>query len=113
MSDQLLIRRAKIENVVEFNALISSLGRVPLFRAIFGQYNYSSIVEFSHLTLLASCANEENVAVGFVSITDSSCIDSLSFESAILELKPFIPVEVNIHLHLPVGRGDWLSYLSA
>lgn len=94
MTGQLVIRRAKIDNVVEFNALISSLGRVPLFRAIFGQYNYSSIVDFSHLSLIAYCENDANVAVGFVSITDSSCIDSLSFESAILELKPYVSVEV-------------------
>jgi hypothetical protein len=98
MPDDLLIRRAEINDVVEFNGLVSSLGRVPLFKATFGAFNYSNIVEYSHLSLLATCGSEDNSALGFVSITDSSSVDSLSFENAILKLKPFLPVEVGILL---------------
>ena len=94
MPDDLLIRRAEINDVVEFNGLLSSLGRVPLFKATFGAFNYSNIVEYSHLSLLATCGSEDNSALGFVSITDSSSVDSLSFENAILKLKPYLPVEV-------------------
>ena len=94
MSEELVIRRAEIEDVVSFNALVSSLGRVPLFRAIFGAFNYSNIVEYSHLSLIATCGSDADSAVGFVSIADSSTLDSLTFDTAIVELKPFVPVVV-------------------
>jgi hypothetical protein len=94
MSQDLAIRRAEIDDVVNFNALVSSLGRVPLFRAIFGAFNYSNIVEYSHLSLIATCGSDADSAVGFVSISDSSTLDSLTFESAIVELKQYVQVEV-------------------
>lgn len=93
MAQELLIRRAEIDDVVSFNALVSSLGRVPLFRAIFGAFNYSNIVEYSHLSLIASCGSDAE-AVGFVSITDTSTLDSLTFDGAIKELKQYVQVEV-------------------
>lgn len=96
MTNELIIRRAEINDVVEFNTLVSNLGRVPLFRATFGTFNYSNIVEYSHLALLATCGNDDNAALGFASITDASGMDSLSFENAIIELKAYIPVEVRL-----------------
>lgn len=94
MSLELVVRRAEIDDIGEFNSLISSLGRVPLFRAIFGAFNYSNIIEFSHLSLIATCGCDENSAVGFISITDSLNLDSLSFETAIHELRRYLPLQV-------------------
>lgn len=95
MSQDLLIRRAEINDVINFNSLVTSLGRTAYFRAIFGPFNFSNIVEYSHLALLAtSGGNDENVAVGFVSITDSSNLDSLPFDYAIRRLQQFLTLEV-------------------
>jgi hypothetical protein len=98
MNQDLLIRRAEINDVINFNSLVTSLGRTPYFRAIFGPYNYSNIIEYSHLTLLATTGgNDENTAVGFVSITDSTSLDSLSFDSVIIRLQKYLPLQV-MHL---------------
>lgn len=89
-----LIRRAEHDDILRFNFLISSLGRVPLFKATFGSFNYSSIVEYSHLSLLAACGDDEESALGFVSISDSTLLESVSFDNAIFELQQYIPIEV-------------------
>lgn len=94
MADDLQIRRAEINDVVEFNSLLSSLDGGPLFSAMFGTFNYCNLIEFSHLSLLASHSSNDNSALGFVSVSDSPNIDSLSFENSITHLKPFLPVEV-------------------
>ena len=94
MADDLQIRRAEINDVVEFNGLLNSLDGVPLFKSIFGTFNYSNLIEYSHLSLIASHSGNYDSALGFVSISDSSNIDSFSFESSIEQLKPFLPVEV-------------------
>ena len=103
MSPELVIRRAKADDVGEFNALVSSLGRVPLFRAIFGAFNYSNIVEFSHLSLLATCGSDKDSAVGFISMSDSLSLDTLSFESAVNELRRYIPLQVRHDLSFMLG----------
>jgi hypothetical protein len=95
MNQDLLIRRAEINDVINFNSLVTSLGRTAYFRAIFGPYNYSNIIEYSHLTLLATSGDgDENTGVGLVSITDSSNLDSLSFDSVITSLQQFLPLQV-------------------
>jgi hypothetical protein len=96
MAGDLQIRRAEINDVVEFNGLLSSLDGVPLFKAIFGTFNYTNLIEYSHLSLIASHSSNAESAQGFVSISDSPSIDSLSFESSISQLKPFLPVEVEL-----------------
>lgn len=96
MAGDLQIRRAEINDVVEFNGLLSSLDGVPLFKAIFGTFNYTNLVEYSHLSLIASHSSNAESAQGFVSLSDSPSIDSLSFESSISQLKPFLPVEVEL-----------------
>lgn len=96
MAGDLQIRRAEINDVVEFNGLLSSLDGVQLFKAVFGTFSYSNLIEYSHLSLIASHSSNAESAQGFVSISDSPSIDSLSFESSISQLKPFLPVEVGL-----------------
>lgn len=64
--DPLTVSRATHNDVVRFNTLINSLGRVPLFRAIFGAFNFSNIIDFSYLPLIASTSDADDSAVGFV-----------------------------------------------
>ena len=85
------IQRAQIDDVLKFNALINALGRVPLFRAIFGPFNYSTIIEFNHLSILATCGEGEDSATGFVSINDSVSGDHSSYDAVIEELNDYLP----------------------
>jgi hypothetical protein len=91
--DPLVISPATQGDVVRFNSLINSLGRVPLFRAIFGAFNFSNIVDFSFLSLIASTSDVDESAVGFISVNDA-CPGDHSYTSVLSELQSYLPVKV-------------------
>lgn len=88
-------RKAEIEDGRYFTGLINSLGGTNLFRALFGQYNYTSIIEYSYLTLIA--IKDRDVSVGFASFNDGfiSNPDNISFEYIIEEVSQIMPCRVS------------------
>lgn len=60
--------KSTLEDGAAFSALINSLGGQSLYRALYGQYNYTSLVEYTYLSV--SAKNEEGVVGGFVSLND-------------------------------------------
>ena len=46
------VRRSESEDGRYFNNLVTNLGGPNLFRALFGQYNFTSLVEYSYCSLI-------------------------------------------------------------
>ena len=92
--NSLCVRRAEVEDGREFNILINSLGGQALFRALFGQYNFTSLVEYAHLSLIAM--NEDDSCVCFAAFSDGSAgaSDNIQFDELILQLSSIIPCRV-------------------
>ena len=90
MSLKNTLQRAELDDVLKFNALINTLGRVPLFRAIFGAFNYSNIIEYNHVSLISTCGEGEESATGFVSINDSVSND-YEYDFVLTELNEYLP----------------------
>lgn len=94
-----MIRRAEVEDGREFNALVNSLGGQALFRALFGQYNFTSLVEYSHLSLIA--INEEESCVCFAAFSDGAAgtTDIVQFDELLIHLSTIIPCRVSFHVY--------------
>lgn len=70
--------RATVDDGAAFSALINGLGGQSLYRALYGQYNFTSLVEYSYLTI--SAKNEEDVLGGFLSFNDALTGDAEPFD---------------------------------
>ena len=66
-------RRALVEDVSTFNTLLNASGGPALFRATFGQYNYSMMVENS-VAALVSVVETEEKCLGFLVVNDSPTV---------------------------------------
>jgi len=82
-----------------FSALINASGGTSLFRATFGHFHFSALVEYSCLSLIALTTNDEKeeICSGFLAINDSisaTNTESDSFDRAIEELSNHLPVKV-------------------
>jgi hypothetical protein len=80
-----------------FTQMLNNCGGVPLYRAIFGQFTYSAILEYSLATYGAFEGEDDfRICHSMVALNDcaSSTADQDSFVSVINELKPYINVEV-------------------
>ena len=53
------VRRSEAEDGRLFNSLVTNLGGPNLFRALFGQYNYTSLVEYSYCSLIGLDESEQ------------------------------------------------------
>ena len=91
-ADALIIRRSKNEDETPFSDLIDSQGGKSLFRAIFGQFNFNNMIEYSYLSL--SCVNQEGTFVGYAAFNDSA-LNSTEFDRTINILKNIIECDVN------------------
>lgn len=92
------IRGATIEDTPAFNNLVQACGGQPLLKSIFGQYNYSSLIEYSALTIIAGT---ENGALAFAAFNDGgigSASEMDSFDEILDELRNVLPVKVTIAL---------------
>jgi hypothetical protein len=89
-----IVRRAEIEDAREFNALVNQLGGPNVFRAQFGQYNFTSLIEYSHLALFSP--TDDGSCGCFASFSDGilSVGDNLSFDQIITTLSDLIPCRV-------------------
>lgn len=92
------VRQAEINDGREFNALVNSLGGASLFRAQFGQYNFTSLIEYAHLSLLIPA--EDDTCGCFATFCDGqlSMSDGPSFDDILLSLSELLPCRVNIIL---------------
>ena len=71
--------KSTIEDGLGFSALINSLGGQSLYRSLFGQYNFTSLVEYSYLTI--SVVNGDGAFSGFISVNDGLPNDVESFDT--------------------------------
>jgi hypothetical protein len=90
-----MIRKAVVDDVRAFNGLINSLGGTNLFRALFGQYNFTSIIEYSYLSLI-TILNDSSVC--FASFSDglSNSTENISFDYIIEEISQIMPCRVSV-----------------
>jgi hypothetical protein len=98
------IRRADFLDADAFANLIEHEGGASLFKATFGQYNYSTMIETSVAVLTAEPDNIGSVEAspissGFICLNDSiSCsVDAVPFEVAVEIISQYIFVTVSIH----------------
>ena len=102
--NKIKLRRGEQSDSRIFTGLINSSGGAPLFRATFGHFNFSTLLEYSYLTLIAISTNDDNeeTCAGFLSINDSvssSSTEQDSFDKTIEALSDYIPVKVIDETH--------------
>ena len=93
------IRDAHINDHRCFNNLLSNSGGIPLYRAIFGQFTFSALVEYSLMSLVAVIGEGEDLechAAVAVNDSTSASADSSSFEIVIEQLQQVMKIEVFI-----------------
>ena len=92
------IRRAEIDDARVFSSLISDNGGSSYVKSSFGQFNFSSLVEFSYISLICG---DENKASSFCSFNDGSIVggEPESFEEAMDEVKQLVP-EAKVRLNI-------------
>jgi hypothetical protein len=91
-----------------FTQLLTNCGGVPLYRAIFGQFTYSAVLEYSLSTYGAFEGEDEfRMCHAMVALNDSSSptADQDSFDAVIKELKPFL--DINVRNPLSLQFATW------
>lgn len=94
------VRKVDNEDSRHFTPLLNTLGGIGLFRAIFGQFSFSSLVEYCLTTLITIVndgeGDEGEEAVAFISVNDniSSTADADLTEKMLTELSNFFPAQV-------------------
>jgi hypothetical protein len=93
------VRRAQFDDVKDVTDVIQKTGGVSIYKATFGTYNLSSMIENSYLTLLSSDSNKETVS--YISINDGISIintDPDAYGKIVAALKNYIPATVSVLL---------------
>lgn len=85
-------KRAVVEDVSIFNTLLNASGGPALFRATFGQYNYSMLIENSIISLM-SVAEVEEKCLGFLVVNDSPTVS--------MENDTFCAMVASVNTYLP------------
>ena len=81
--------RSTIDDGPAFTALINALGGQSLYRALFGQYNFTSLIEYTYLTI--SAKNDDGALGGFVSLNDGLSGDEDPLDIFLDKIKDFVP----------------------
>lgn len=71
-NEDVVLLTADFKHIQAFNQLVSVSGGLPLYKAIFGQFNYSTIVEFSYISLVYLPQDNIETSYGFIAVNDSS-----------------------------------------
>ena len=105
IAGHMAIRRCEFDDAKLLNTAVSNNGGLATYKASFGAFNFSSIIENSYLMLTANVTNEDEseTSINVMSLNDTVTLansDSTAFTRAIDELKPYIPVTVRITFHI-------------
>ena len=86
-------RQAELEDVRAFNGLINNSGGAIFFKATFGQFNFTSMVENSCISLVSMAENANDMCLAYLSVTDSPGIgkEGDAFDKAIQAIREHIP----------------------
>ena len=87
------IRRAEIDDARVFNTLLNSQGGQALFRATFGQFNFSNLVEYSYFSIICDVCEES--CTGFASFNDANSING-EFDTTIETLQNLFACRVSV-----------------
>lgn len=97
--DNIELRSGALEDNRAFNALLTNCGGLPLYRAIFGQFTFSAIVEYSLMTIAGiRGTGDDSECFSFLAVNDStSCSsDADSFSTTLNELNQLVDVQVTL-----------------
>ena len=88
-----ITRVSDFDDIRGFNSLLQVAGGAAFFKAIFGQYNFTSILEFSHLSITSQASDDKDSLHGFVALNDSTtCLaGDDNFDGLVAAIKSFIP----------------------
>lgn len=89
------VRRSEAEDGRHFNNLVTNLGGPNVFRALFGQYNFTSLVEYSYYSLIG--LNENNQCGLFATFNDGmlTAQDNTPFHILVDALSDLVPCRVS------------------
>ena len=73
MDGNYFVRLAEFDDVKDLNELVSSTGGPSIYKATFGAFNFSYVIEHSFLSVIATADTEENEmkGAGFASSNDA------------------------------------------
>ena len=93
-----MIRKPESEDGKDFSSLINSQGGQPLFRALFGAYNYTNLIENSYLSFIVH--SDEGDCIGFAAFDDINNITK-EFDNSLETLNDILPCNAtnSIFLH--------------
>ena len=89
------MRRSEAEDGRHFNNLVTNLGGPNVFRALFGQYNFTSLIEYSYYSLIG--INESDQCGLFATFNDGMLTtqDNINFDILIDALTGVLPCRVS------------------
>jgi hypothetical protein len=79
------IKKSVLDDNTGLTALINGLGGQSLYRALYGQYSFASLIEFSLLSITAT--NSDGVIGGFAAVNDGMVSDDETFDEFIKKLQ--------------------------
>lgn len=89
------MRSADISDGREFNSLVNTLGGANLFRAQFGQYNFTSLIEYAHMSVYMPSDDESCGAFAAFCDGQLNLSDGLSFDELLASLSELVPCRVS------------------
>mmetsp|Transcript_25436 Transcript_25436/g.42865 ORF Transcript_25436/g.42865 Transcript_25436/m.42865 type:complete len:1363 (+) Transcript_25436:41-4129(+) len=100
------VRRSESEDGRYFNNLVTNLGGPNLFRALFGQYNFTSLVEYSYCSLIG--LNESDQCGLFATFNDGMLTtqDNVPFHELLDALTEVLPCRLTNSLLLNFWAFD-------
>lgn len=93
------VRRAEFDDCKDLSDLILKTGGVSIYKATFGTYNLSSMIENSYVSLLSGHDNDKNESetLSFISLNDGlnmANTDPDAYTKVLDALANYIPVSV-------------------
>lgn len=97
-------RRAEFDDCKELSEIIAKTGGVSIYKATFGTYNLSNMIENSYLSMLTMCPGgiEQKDTVCFMSVNDGLSLintDPDAYSKIINGLSQYIPTTVSSPLN--------------
>ena len=97
------VRRAEFDDTKNLSELISQTGGVSIYKATFGTYNLSSLIENSYISVISTCQRQDSDGPGdtvsFMSVNDGLNViatDPDAYTKVMHALSHYIPVTVRV-----------------